>query len=108
MKCSKKQIREKFSRECGHRDKYRCAVPTCKSMICDHYDTHHITNRNLMPNSGYTKSNGITLCYDCHWKAEKFHRTEGKEWEEGFHPDDLYKIIGSSYEKAREDSERLQ
>lgn len=38
-------------------------------------DVHHITNRKMMPNGGYVKENGITLCdcYDvCHFRAEQF------------------------------------
>lgn len=64
-------------------------------------DAHHITDRNEMPNGGYVKENGITLCKEkCHMKAEKFHMTGGKEWEDGFHPDDLYEKIDSSKGKA--------
>ena len=28
---------------------------------------------------------------DCHFKVEQFHINEGESWEEGLHPDDLYK-----------------
>lgn len=56
-----------------------------------------------MPNGGYVKENGISLCTipfglepSCHEKAEKFHITGGKEWTPGMHPDDLYRLIGSS------------
>jgi len=52
--------------------------------------------------------NGITVCHECHKKAEVFHQTEGKEWVEGFHPNDLYALIGSSYELAVEKSEQLK
>lgn len=67
-------------------------------------DAHHITDRNKMPGGGYVKENGITLCPECHAKAERFHQTNGEEHEMGFHPNDLYAIIGSSYEKALEAS----
>ena len=40
-------------------------------------------------------------------KAEKFHITGGKEWEEGFHPDELYELISSSKEEAIIASEKL-
>jgi hypothetical protein len=64
-------------------------------------DAHHITDRNEMPNGGYVLENGITLCQEkCHQKAERFHATCGKEWETGMHPNDLYELIGSSYEMA--------
>jgi len=54
-----------------------------------------------MPNGGYVKENGITVCKeDCHLKVEMFHISEGTEWSEGLHPDDLYRMIGSSKELA--------
>jgi hypothetical protein len=74
-------------------------------------DAHHITDRNEMPNGGYVLSNGIALCDrpgGCHMKAEKFHMSGNKEWIDGFHPDDLYSAIGSSYEEAYKDSEGIQ
>lgn len=40
--------------------------------------------------------------------AEKFHISGDTEWEPGMHPDDLYKLIGSSYEMAVKASERLK
>lgn len=69
-------------------------------------DSHHITDRNDMPNGGYVKENGISLCkygenpltLSCHQKAELW--LKGEELIEGFSPDDLYKLIGSSKEKA--------
>ena len=68
-------------------------------------DSHHITDRTEIINGGYCKENGIALCTECHVKAEKFHITQGREWEKGFHPDELYAIIGSSrilaFEKAK-------
>jgi hypothetical protein len=68
-------------------------------------DAHHITDRSLMVGGGYVASNGITVCKDeCHMKVERFHITEGEEWNEGLHPDDLYRIIGSSREQANADS----
>jgi hypothetical protein len=58
-----------------------------------------------MPNGGYVKENGISLCPDCHQKAEVYHSTGTAL--EGFAPDDLYKKINSSYEKAVEASNKL-
>ncbi len=69
-------------------------------------DAHHIADRNLMPNGGYVKSNGISLCHDCHVKAEHFHST-GEAYP-GFAPDNLYAAIGSSRELAEEASRRLK
>lgn len=100
------------------------------------FDAHHITDRSDMPNGGYVEENGITVCkrakglfweeskegsddgmgmtgeyksdnVSCHMKVEKFHMTNGEEWEEGLHPDDLYKMIGSSKEIAIRESEKL-
>jgi hypothetical protein len=48
-----------------------------------------------MPNGGYVKENGITLCKigeNCHLKAENV--------EPGFEPELLYRLIGSSKELA--------
>jgi len=58
-----------------------------------------------MPNGGYVKENGISVCDDCHLKAETFWSTG--EALEGFSPADLYKLIGSSLEDATAASERL-
>jgi hypothetical protein len=60
-----------------------------------------------MPNGGYVKENGITLCDGedgCHMKAERYHITGGKDWVEGFHPIDLYKIIKSNLGLAKQKS----
>lgn len=73
-------------------------------------DAHHITDRHEMPNGGYVLSNGITLCDrpdGCHMKAERWHSSGNREWVDGFHPDDLYETIGSSYEVAFSESEAL-
>ena len=123
----KKEIRKKFKEDVFKRDKYTCKICLLKYAEDEaelHLDAHHITDRNEMFNGGYTKENGITLCkYEqltpgrelmrvseensCHMKAEKFHITEGKEWELGMHPDDLYKLIGSSKEQAVKASENI-
>jgi hypothetical protein len=61
-------------------------------------DAHHITDRTQMPHGGYVKENGISVCEECHLKAEAFWSTGTAV--EGFAPDELYKLIGSSYEAA--------
>ena len=53
-------------------------------------DAHHITSRDKMPNGGYVKENGATLCEECHLKAEGDNVV-------GFKIDDLYELIGSDY-----------
>ena len=55
-----------------------------------------------------TSENGITVCKDeCHMAVEQFHITQGDWWEEGLHPNDLYKLINSSKEFAIEKSLKL-
>lgn len=116
----KNQVRRKFREDVFDRDGYCCKIcgngPVLEFTEAV-FDAHHITDRHEMPNGGYVKENGITLCkYDengleensCHMKAEKFHISEGKEWEPGMHPDDLYKMIGSSRELAIEKSNNLK
>lgn len=99
---SKKQIREHFRAVVFARDKF-----TCKFCNKPAVDAHHITDRNDIINGGYVLENGISVCTEHHLMAEKFHDTEGKEWEEGFHPDDLYKKINSSKELAIKKSSQL-
>lgn len=63
-------------------------------------DAHHITDRNDMPNGGYVLENGISLCSECHKLAEEYHISKGLKWIEGFHPNQLYAKVNSSYELA--------
>lgn len=101
---NKKQVREKFNTAVFIRDGRRCRMCGSSGTL----NAHHITDRHEMPNGGYVKENGITLCEEtCHLKAEKYHMSGGKEWIDGMHPDDLYKLIDSSYERAFEASEHL-
>lgn len=58
-----------------------------------------------MLNGGYVQENGISLCPKCHEKAEVFHSTGTPL--EGFSVEDLYKKIGSTFEKAQKASKRL-
>lgn len=111
MKKNKKDIRKNFKTEVFKRDKYCCLM--CGEIFTlknadEFLDAHHIKDRNEIVNGGYVKENGISLCKsNCHLKAEQFHISNGTYWEPGFHPDDLYEKIGSSYEKAVEESENL-
>ncbi len=91
---TKKQTRQHFRAEVFRRDRYECVKCGC----IDELNAHHITDRNEMTNGGYVKENGVSLCRDCHWKAEQFHWTGTSA--EGYSPEDLYNLIGSSYEKA--------
>lgn len=82
-----------------------CAVRAPRERAEEILDAHHITDRNLMPGGGYVAENGIALCRDCHEKAEHFHST-GQALP-GWHPDDLYRLIGSSHDRAVLASQRL-
>ena len=95
----KKKIREQFRTSVFERDGHKCRV--CKSGK-QPLDAHHITDRTLLPGGGYVKENGISLCAECHIKAEIYHST-GTALED-FSPEDLYNLINSSYEKAYEQS----
>lgn len=103
MSAKKKLIREAFRTAVFKRDNNKCVFCDCKSDL----DAHHITDRTEMPNGGYVKENGITLCPVHHMEAEQFHISGGTKWVEGKHPDDLYQIIKSSKEQAIKASERL-
>lgn len=108
MGAEKKLIRKAFRDACYKRDGFRCAMCGMKSSK-DHaeqeLDAHHITDRNLLPNGGYVKENGISLCPECHQKAEVFHSTGTPV--EGYSVEDLYKKINSTLEKAIEASQKL-
>ena len=101
----KKTIRNNFRNEVLKRDNYRCKVCGRSDV---NLDAHHITDRSLMTSGGYVIENGITLCdteNGCHIKAEHFHM--GLEVEKGYLPQDLYKLIKSSYEIACQKSKKL-
>jgi hypothetical protein len=49
------------------------------------------------------QGNALCLCHGCRVKAEYFAVHDGKKSVEGFHPDDLYKLLGTS--KAEVDAE---
>ncbi len=100
---NKKEIRKHFNEVCLKRDKYKCVFCSETKEL----DVHHIVDRHDMPNGGYVLSNGITLCKTHHLDAELFHMSNGKKWVNNMHPNDLYIKIGSSYDKAFDDSEKL-
>lgn len=104
---NKKEIRKNFKDTVFKRDKYTCKVCNTKREE-DLLDAHHITDRNEIINGGFVKENGITVCKEvCHLKVEKYHISEGLEWEENLHPNDLYKMINSSHELAIEKSKNI-
>ena len=114
---TKKEIRKNFRDAVFKRDDMKCVICGMPNNG-ENMDAHHITDRSEMPNGGYVLENGISLCNEdkhqtysvedsCHKKAEKFHISGGEEWVEDMHPDDLYKLIGSSKEEAIEASLKL-
>lgn len=108
MGADKKLIRKNFRDACYKRDNYccvMCPMKSSKEKAEGELDAHHITDRRFMPNGGYVKENGISLCEECHKKAEEFHSTGVSH--PGYSPDDLYNVINSNLEKARESAEKL-
>ena len=103
----KQAVRRVFKEAVLTRDKYTCMICGVRGNIRT-LDAHHITDRHLFKNGGYVPQNGITLCNDkCHLKAELFHMSSGREYHPGMHPDDLYAMIGSSFELAKQADETL-
>lgn len=103
MSQKKKEIRNRFRDEVFKRDGHTCVF--CE--VNENLDAHHITDRSEMPNGGYVKENGITLCAQHHLLAEQYHISDGETWEEGMHPNDLYQMIGTTKEVAVKQSEKL-
>jgi 5-methylcytosine-specific restriction endonuclease McrA len=101
---NKKEIRRLFRDAVFERDGHACRK--CGAKDCE-LDAHHITDRHDMPNGGYVVENGISLCETCHALAEVWHASGQSHFEVGFHPDDLYVLIGSSWKKAWEASDLL-
>lgn len=93
----KKEIRRVFRDAVFSRDGHRCRVCSTPGSDEAPLDAHHIMDRHDMPHGGYVKENGISLCPDCHIKAEGFHT--GKTVP-GYEPETLYALIGSSLEAA--------
>ena len=121
---TKRQLRLAFRTAVFRRDRYRCAMcgkpgkdrqggnehRTYHEGVADEklvpLDAHHITDRTEMPNGGYVKENGISLCADgCHLLAEIHHQTGTAH--AGLSPADLYAKIGTSYEEAYSASLKL-
>lgn len=102
MSKSKQLIRVKFRDAVFKRDGHKCKF--CNET--KNLDAHHITDRNLMPNGGYVKENGITLCPFHHKLAEEFHSTGIAA--EGMSPEHLYAEIKSSFRIAYNASSNLR
>jgi hypothetical protein len=102
MKRFHKLWRKDFNEACLLRDKYQCVFCDKKENL----QVHHIKDRHEMPNSGYVLANGITVCEEHHLLCEEYHMYDGV-CIPMYHPDALYKIIGSSYLEAFMESEKL-
>jgi hypothetical protein len=71
-------------------------------------DVHHITPRELLPNGGYVKANGISLCEQvCHIRAENYLKSNISEENANYGPEELYRMINSCYDKALKESSEL-
>ncbi|MEO7172791.1 HNH endonuclease signature motif containing protein [Flavobacterium sp.] len=108
MSKNKKLVRERFRDLTFKRDKYCCVMCGFKSTpenAIDELDSHHLINREAMPSGGYVPENGISLCSDCHIKAEEFYSTGTAH--PGYSVEELFEKIGSSEEKAREAAKKL-
>jgi CRISPR-associated protein Cas8b1/Cst1 subtype I-B len=104
----KKEIRRRFRESCFERDKYccvKCGFKSSKDRAEQELDAHHITPRTEMPNGGYVKENGISLCSVCHVYAEEFYSTGIAH--KGYSVEELYLIINSSLEEAIKASNKL-
>lgn len=97
-----KKLRVSFREGVFGRDKHRCVFCTNTAV-----DAHHITDRHNMPNDGYAIENGVSVCAHHHFLAEVYHISGGVYWVKGYHPNDIYLKVGSTYESARSASEKL-
>lgn len=104
----KKIVRAKFRLSVFTRDNFACKICGLgvPQLSPGELDAHHITDINDMPNGGYVAENGITLCPDCHLKAELVQPSDELTFTE-FGPEHLYKLIGSSVELAIKASRKL-
>ena len=131
-KTRKKEMRRKFRDAVFARDGYKCVVCGFESspeQVEHELDAHHVMPREEMPNGGYVKENGVSLCdpsktgkplaHGCHYKAELVLETLSvkgdyqESWTEHvifyeYTPEQLYKAIGSSHEEAVKASEFLK
>lgn len=58
--------RQEFNKKVFQRDNYKCVV--CKNKAVD---AHHIIERKLFDDGGYYIDNGVSVCSECHYKAEQ-------------------------------------
>ena len=102
-------IRDNFRNAVFVRDGFKCKVCNADEVKLD---AHHILPRITMPYGGYVIENGISLCKLCHIKAEALSNYVNYAIQcdnyPGYLDIDLFELIGSSEEIARQASERLK
>ncbi len=102
MSAKKKAVRKAFRDAVFGRDGYSCVIcgkAAASNIAEDVLDAHHIHPRAEMPNGGFVKENGVTLCKEkCHLLAEEY--LQGINLNKDFSPDALYAKIGSSLKQA--------
>lgn len=109
------QLRNDFNDKCLERDNHECVICGKQAFV-----VHHITDRKDIPNDGYVIFNGASLCTQCHVKAELFFARDlpnfrNQCFELKFSPEEIlkitpeyiYELIGSSEEKAFEESRKI-
>lgn len=126
----KQLMRKNFRDAVFKRDKYACVVCGFQSSPekAEHeLDAHHVTPREQMPNGGYCKENGVSVCdpsksgkplaHGCHYQAEQILLRIRDGFDPPQNPEDpfykytpaaLYAKIGSSFEKALEASQYIK
>lgn len=105
MSKQKKLIREQLRNEVMKRSGYKCEICKVIPRAPAPLEAHHIINRNNLPNQGMTKWNIINLCSSCHQKAEAFLNSAIIDTK--YSPNNLFRIIKSTPEKALKESEKL-
>lgn len=106
MSADKKKTREKFRNDVFSRDHNKCVMCGITGVPMD---AHHITPRTEMPNGGYVKENGITLCNrsgGCHELAEQYFSSTLIN--QNYTPENLYLKIKSSLKEAISASNKLK
>ncbi|CAB4196860.1 HNHc domain containing protein [uncultured Caudovirales phage] len=109
MSEKKQLIRQQFRDACFKRDKFccaKCGFKSSKENVEKELDAHHIQSRKDMPSGGYVPENGISLCSECHLKAEEFYTTGLAIT--GYSINELFNTIGSSLEVAINASKKLK
>jgi 5-methylcytosine-specific restriction endonuclease McrA len=102
-------LRVSFNKAVFERDGYKCRVCGKPNVTqWGHYSlaAHHICDRHDMPNGGYVPENGISLCETCHWEAEREHNNQSAR--PGYSRQELYELIGTSFDEAWNKSEALK